>query len=51
MPLHNTEELKAAPTSPIESEVHNEEIGTYEFPEGKQDPQGGLSDHPRSVGS
>jgi glutamate decarboxylase len=39
MPLHNTEELKASPTSLIESEVHNEEIGTYEFPEGKQDPQ------------
>src|SRR5271170_4370915 len=39
MALHNTEELKAAPTSPIESEVHNDEIGTYEFPEAKRDPQ------------
>ena len=40
MPLHNTEELKAEPTSPIEAEVHNDEIDTYEFPEKKQDPQG-----------
>ena len=36
MPLHNTEELKAAPTSPLESEVLNEETGTYEFPEGSR---------------
>jgi glutamate decarboxylase len=39
MPLHNTEELKAEPTSPIEAEVHNDEIGTYEFPDGKQEPR------------
>jgi len=39
MPLHNTEVLNAEPTSPIEAEAHNEEIGTYEFPERAQDPQ------------
>src|SRR5271167_1521269 len=39
MPLHNTEVLNAAPTSAIESEAHNEEIGTYAFPAAKQDPQ------------
>jgi glutamate decarboxylase len=39
MPLHNTEELKAPPTSPIEAEVLNGKTETYEFPEIKQDPQ------------
>src|SRR5271163_1961088 len=39
MPIHNTEELKAAPTSQIEAEVHNPETGTYEFPKAMQDPQ------------
>jgi glutamate decarboxylase len=39
MPLHNTEELKAGPTSELESEVHNEASDTYEFPETAQDPQ------------
>jgi glutamate decarboxylase len=39
MPLHNTAELKAAPTSQIEAEALNEETSTYEFPTGVQDPQ------------
>jgi glutamate decarboxylase len=39
MPLHNTEELKAAPTSQLEAEVLNERAETYEFPEVSQDPQ------------
>jgi glutamate decarboxylase len=39
MPLHNTEELEAAPTSSLESEVLNHEMGTYKFPEAAQDPQ------------
>ena len=39
MPLHNTEELKAAPTSQLESAVLNEETESYEFPETAQDPQ------------
>jgi glutamate decarboxylase len=39
MPLHNTEELKAQPTSEIEAEVHNEREETYEFPEASQNPQ------------
>jgi glutamate decarboxylase len=39
MPLHNTDELNAQPTSEIESEVHNEREETYEFPEKAQDPQ------------
>jgi glutamate decarboxylase len=39
MPLHNTEELKAGPTSQIESEVLNDKAETYEFPEAKHDPQ------------
>ncbi len=39
MPLHNTEELKAAPTSQIESEAHNSEAQTYAFPEGTRDSQ------------
>jgi len=39
MPLHNTEELKAAPTSQIEAEALNDATRTYEFPAGMQDPQ------------
>ncbi len=39
MALHNTEELKAAPTNQIESDVLNDKTGNYEFPEGKLDPQ------------
>ena len=39
MPLHNTDELKAAPTSPIEFDVHNERTQSYEFPKTKQDSQ------------
>ena len=39
MPLHNTEELKAGPTSQLESEALNERTETYEFPEAPQDPQ------------
>ena len=39
MPLHNTEELKAGPTSQIESDALNAENATYEFPEAAQDPQ------------
>jgi glutamate decarboxylase len=39
MPLHNTEELKAAPTSQLESDVLDAETETYEFPEAAQDPQ------------
>src|SRR5580692_5027709 len=39
MPLHNTEELKATPTSQLESEVHNDKTETYSFPEVKQDPR------------
>ncbi len=39
MPLHNTEELKAGPTSQLESEVLNAQAETYEFPETAQDPQ------------
>jgi glutamate decarboxylase len=39
MPLHNTEELKAAPTSQLEAEVLNERTESYEFPETAQDPQ------------
>src|ERR1700728_1639611 len=39
MPLHNTEELKAAPTSHLESKALNQETESYEFPEGMQDPQ------------
>src|ERR1700722_11525683 len=40
MPLHNTEEVKAAPTSQLESDVLNPATETYEFPEAAQDPQG-----------
>jgi glutamate decarboxylase len=39
MPLHNTEELKAGPTSQLESEVLNEKTETYEFPLTPQNPQ------------
>ena len=33
MALHNTEELKAGPTSQLESEVLDDQTQTYEFPE------------------
>jgi glutamate decarboxylase len=39
MALHNTEELKAAPTSQMESDALNAETGSYRFPEVKQDSQ------------
>lgn len=39
MPLHNTEDLKAGPTSQLESEVLNEKTDSYEFPEAQQDPR------------
>src|ERR1019366_4169866 len=39
MPLHNTEELKAGPTSQIESEALNDETTSYEFPADKHDSQ------------
>ena len=39
MPLHNTEELKAGPTSRIESESLNAETATYDFPAAKHDSQ------------
>ena len=39
MPLHNTEELKAAPTSQLESDALDEGSATYAFPETAQDPQ------------
>ncbi len=39
MPLHNTEDLKAEPTSALEAEVHDEVAETYVFPEARQDPQ------------
>jgi len=39
MPLHNTEELKAQPTSPIEADAHDAQAETYEFPAAAQDPQ------------
>ena len=32
MALHNTEELKAGPTSQLESEALNDQNQTYEFP-------------------
>jgi glutamate decarboxylase len=38
MPLHNTEELKAGPTSQLESEVLDHQNQTYEFPASRQDP-------------
>src|SRR5580658_8982089 len=39
MPLHNTAQLQAGPTSQIEAEVLDESTATYEFPTGVQDPQ------------
>ena len=36
MPLHNTDELKAAPASQIENDALDPETGTYQFPETKQ---------------
>src|ERR1700750_1861579 len=39
MPLHNTEDLKAQPTSELEEQVLNERTESYEFPETAQDPQ------------
>src|SRR5271156_4158194 len=39
MALHNTEELKAAPSSQIESDVLDREPQAYVFPEVKQSPQ------------
>jgi glutamate decarboxylase len=39
MPLHNTEDLKSAPTSEIEADLHDPAAGTYVFPESRQDPQ------------
>lgn len=39
MPLHNTATLKTAPTSSIESEVHNAGDATYEFPQTSHDSQ------------
>ena len=39
MPLHNTEELKAPPTSELEAEVLNEHTESYEFPDIPQDPK------------
>jgi len=39
MALHNTQELKAAPTNQIESGVLNHETASYVFPKAKLDPQ------------
>jgi glutamate decarboxylase len=39
MPLHNTCELNAEPTSPVESEALNDDARTYEFPEAARDPE------------
>src|SRR5271168_3908340 len=39
MPLHNTEELKADPTSQLEADVRNHTPETYGLPEARQDPQ------------
>ena len=39
MPLHNTEELKSAPTSELEASLHDPAEQTYQFPESAQDPQ------------
>jgi glutamate decarboxylase len=36
MPLHNTDELKAAPASQIENDALDPATGTYQFPETKQ---------------
>ena len=39
MPLHNTEELKAGPTSRLEAEALNDETASYQFPADKHDSQ------------
>jgi glutamate decarboxylase len=39
MALHNTEKLKAAPTSQIEREIHDARAQTYVFPDRRRDPQ------------
>jgi len=39
MALHNTEDLKAAPTSQLEADVHDHLTDTYQFPSSPQDPQ------------
>jgi glutamate decarboxylase len=39
MPLHSTEDLKAAPTSELEADLHDPATETYVFPESRQDPQ------------
>jgi glutamate decarboxylase len=39
MPLHSTDELKAGPTSKMESEAHDAEAEVYTFPEVSHDPQ------------
>jgi glutamate decarboxylase len=39
MPLHNTDELLANPTSELEASLHNPQEQTYEFPEMAQDSQ------------
>ncbi len=49
MALHNTEELKAGPTSQLESEVLNEQNQTYEFPVDQAGPANRLPDHPQSA--
>jgi glutamate decarboxylase len=38
MPLHNTDELKAAPTSELEAQALNDVTDSYEFPVKRQDP-------------
>ena len=38
MPLHNTEELKAAPSDELEAQALNEKTETYPFPSEKRDP-------------
>jgi glutamate decarboxylase len=38
LPLHNTDELSAAPTSEIEAIAHDPEAETYVFPQSAQDP-------------
>ena len=49
MALHNTEELKAGPTSQLESEVLNDQNQTYEFPVASAGPANRLPDHPQSA--
>jgi glutamate decarboxylase len=39
MPLHDTQELQALPTSHIEAAAHDAEAETYCFPENRHDPQ------------